>query len=171
MIRSIIPNKPGVIRRSIMHKRIAGNHRNYWIVVILAMIAAITNATTTLAHGVVIDYNVNVGVEIIAAFDSGEIMDQAQVSIFAPNDLANPWLVGTTDDQGRFFFTPDPKIAGTWDVQVRKAGHGEIIHIPIEGGTVLTNSSGFTGMQIFIMSASVIWGLIGTALYFSGRKN
>ncbi len=42
-----------------------------------------------------------------------------------------PWLTGICDQQGRFSFTPDPDLPGTWDVQVRQAGHGDIIHIPV----------------------------------------
>jgi hypothetical protein len=38
------------------------------------------------------------------------------------------------------------------------------------GGNAAT-SGGFTSFQILLMSGSVIWGFVGTALYFSGKKS
>lgn len=136
------------------------------IVILLALITT----TTALAHGVKIEYTISMTIEIIAMYDSGDPMADAQVTVYAPNDLANPWLTGTTDKTGRFTFTPDPEIPGTWDVQVRHAGHGDIVHIPIREGTAITGSTGFSPMQIILMGACVIWGFVGTALYFSRRK-
>lgn len=129
------------------------------------------------AHGVNIDYTVHnaVVIDIQAAFDTGEIMSEAQVTVYAPDDPATPWLTGTADENGTFSFTPDMTKPGTWDIQVRKAGHGHIIHIPLEETaaglqpTTTTTASGFTTLQIIIMSASVIWGFVGTALYFSQK--
>jgi nickel transport protein len=134
------------------------------------LILASVSTTTVLAHGAKIEYTINMVVEIMAAYDSGEPMADAQVTVYAPTDLETPWLTGTTDDEGRFTFAPDSEIAGTWDVQVRQAGHGDIVHIAIGEGVASTGSTGFTTLQIVLMSASVIWGFVGTALYFSRRK-
>jgi nickel transport protein len=134
------------------------------------LLLALFSTTTALAHGARIEYTINMAVEIVAAYDSGEPMAEAQVTIYAPNDLENPWLTGTTDDVGRFTFTPDPAIPGTWDVQVRQAGHGDIVHIPVGEGVASAGSTGFTTVQILLMSACVVWGFVGTALYFSRRK-
>ncbi|MEM9952457.1 MAG: hypothetical protein AAF846_12685 [Chloroflexota bacterium] len=185
-----------------------------------------------IAHGVRINHSINAStgeVTITAAFDTGEVLDEAAVIIFAPDDLINPWSTGVMDETGTYAFTPDYTIEGFWDVQVRKAGHGGLINIEItedmmpdssssavssddnsnstmitlsDGSEVLitgdvnfsvngdtitfetastdstpqnsvtnqSSTSGFTTAQIVIMSASVIWGFIGTALYFTGRK-
>ena len=48
----------------------------------------------------------------------------------------NPWLVGTADGDGHYAFVLDPALLGTWDIQYRKAGHGDIIHIPLEAGMI-----------------------------------
>lgn len=125
------------------------------------------------AHGAKIEYDV-IGQEVVitAAYDSGEPMAGAQVTVYAPNAPAVPWLTGTCDDDGRFSFTPDAAISGSWAVQVRQAGHGDIIHIPIgESAGEAGDSGGFTTLQIVIMSACVIWGFIGTALFFLRRKS
>ncbi|NEP84672.1 MAG: carboxypeptidase regulatory-like domain-containing protein [Okeania sp. SIO3B3] len=128
------------------------------------------------AHGVVIDYTVQnaVAIDIQAKFDTGQIMPEAQVTVYAPDDPQTPWLTSTTNENGKFSFTPDMSKPGTWDIQVRKAGHGHIIHVPLEDTTTglqttTTTSNGFTTLQIIIMSASVIWGFVGTALYFSQK--
>jgi nickel transport protein len=123
------------------------------------------------AHGVNINYTSNVEVEIIATYDSGTPMAGAQVAVYAPDDPTTPWLTGICDGEGRFSFTPDTARPGIWDVQVRLAGHGGMIHIPVGGDTTTADGQGgFSHLQIGIMSACVIWGSIGTALYFSKRR-
>ena len=98
-------------------------------------------------------------------------MAGGQVTVYAPDDPSTPWLTGTCDEEGRFIFTPDLSKSGTWDVQVRQSGHGDIVHIPIEeGGQLATSgSTGYTPLQIVLMGVSVAWGLVGTALFFSRR--
>jgi len=122
------------------------------------------------AHGAKIEYTVGMTVEIFAAYDSGEPMAGAQVTVYAPEDLSTPWLTGVCDDEGRFSFTPDTAKSGTWDIQVRQAGHGDIIHIPIGAAAAGPGGGGNTPLQIVLMAVCVIWGSIGTALYFSRRK-
>jgi len=128
--------------------------------------------TTAYAHGAEIQYTVDTTIAIIASYDSGEPMSGAQVVIYAPDDPANPWLTGVCDDEGRFSFSPDASKPGMWDVQVRQAGHGDIVHIPIGAGIEAPASDigGYTHLQIGLMAACVVWGSIGTALYFSRRR-
>lgn len=232
----------------------------------LAFLLAAGLASAVYAHGVTINYTISETgqVKLDAAFDTGEPMGEAQVTIYAPDDPAKPWLTGVADENGHFEFTVDPSKPGTWDIQFRKAGHGEMIHITIEqvavdvevpssagpeataetaaeaetesqpaepavetgsgeaetpvepepagavaetpapaaepehdmssvdpsmpettqpaGGetakqqvVVVSSSSsgstGFTTLQILLMSGSVIWGFIGTALYFARRSS
>ena len=122
------------------------------------------------AHGAKIEYKVGMTVEIVATYDSGEPMAGAQVTVYAPDNPSTPWLTGVCDGEGRFSFTPDTTIAGTWDVQLRQAGHGDIVHIPIGTDSAGNGGGGNTPLQIVLMAACVIWGSIGTALYFSRRK-
>lgn len=185
-------------------------------------------------HGVRINHTIDETsgeITVVAAFDTGEPLAEAQIIIFAPNDLVNPWLTDTTDEDGAYTFTPDYEIEGFWDVQVRQAGHGGLVNIELtsdmapseeaalasdtnssqavpmtisdtsafvisgdaqfqvegnivisatgnitqaEDATTITDDvlgNGFTTGQIVIMAASVIWGFIGTALYFSRRSS
>jgi nickel transport protein len=124
---------------------------------------------TVFAHGAQITYQIKPTVEIEATYDSGEPLARGQVTVYAPSDPATPWLTGVCDEEGRFAFTPDPAIPGTWDVQVRQAGHGDIVHIPIGEDGPTAEGAGFTPLQIALMAGSVVWGAVGTALFFSRR--
>jgi nickel transport protein len=139
------------------------------LVLPLAFLLALGLTTTVSAHGVKIDYTINLAVEIVATYDTGEPMSGGQVTVYAPNDPATTWLTGVCDEEGRFTFTPDPNQPGTWDVQVRQAGHGDMIHIPIGEDVALAGGTGYTSLQIMLMGACVVWGFVGTALFFSCR--
>ncbi|NJO73839.1 MAG: carboxypeptidase regulatory-like domain-containing protein [Leptolyngbyaceae cyanobacterium RM1_406_9] len=149
-----------------------------------------------IAHGVEINYQATEAIALQANYDSGEPMAEAQVSVYSPEDPSTPWLTGTADASGRFVFAPDPSIPGNWEVQVRQAGHGEILNIPVGGeeGVLATSADGSrepgasatdgesdsqivssTGDNLSLpqkglMAVSVIWGFVGTALFFLARK-
>lgn len=144
-----------------------------------------------IAHGVQMEYRTTQAIEVKAEFDSGDPMANAQVAVFAPNDPAEPWMTGTTNGAGLFIFEPDPAIAGTWEVQVRQAGHGDIIAIPVaetpdeaaagasaspdQPTAIASNAaSGTTAdlspVQKGMLGGATIWGFVGTALFFSSRK-
>ena len=123
------------------------------------------------AHGAKIEYTVDIAIEIVATYDDGQPMANAQVTVYAPDDPSTPWLTGVCDDEGHFSFIPDTSKPGTWDVQVRQAGHGDIVHITIGEDMVGTGSvGGYTLLQIILMAACFVWGSVGTALYFSQRR-
>jgi len=127
-------------------------------------------ATPSYAHGAKIEYTLNMTVEIQATYDNGDPMDEAQVTVYAPDDPSTPWLTGTCDKEGRFTFTPDTSMPGTWDVQVRKAGHGDMVHIPVGEQGATSGSTGYTPLQYLLMGATTVWGFVGTALFFSRPK-
>jgi nickel transport protein len=161
--------------------------RTRTITVILLMLL-MSLAPRAFAHGIKLDYIATsktvMVVNVHAAFDSGEPMGGAQVAIYAPNDPSTPWQTSVCDAQGNFTFTPDSSLPGTWEVQVRQAGHGSTVYVEVGDTSVQqTNrdatesvprasgsSRSFTPMQYIVMGASVVWGLAGTALYFSGQS-
>lgn len=103
------------------------------LIFLLALALMLGLSSVAYAHGVVINYTVNEEtgeLEFEAMFDNGEVLANAQVTIYAPDDPATPWLTAKADENGRFAFAPDQ--VGRWDVQFRVAGHGDIIHINIE---------------------------------------
>jgi len=151
-----------------------------------------------IAHGSTIQFRTTQAIEIQARYDSGTPMSEAQVTVYAPNDLATPWMQGVTDQEGRFTFTPDFEQPGHWDVKVRQAGHGDIVSIPIgevADATVVAEDAAtpaeaaatpeitadgvaraqwagrdYTPLQKWTMAAAGIWGFVGTALFFTRRK-
>ncbi len=142
------------------------------ICLIFVLILGLVLPIKALAHGAKIEYTVDMAIELVATYDNGEPMAGAQVTVYAPDDPSTPWLTGVCDDEGRFSFMPDTSKPGTWDVQVRQAGHGDIVHIPIGEGMVGTGGAGgYAPLQIVLMAACVVWGSVGTALYFSRRRN
>lgn len=146
-----------------------------------------------IAHGANIEYKSTNALQINATYDSGQPMSNAQVTIYAPDDPATPWLTGTTDENGGFIFVPDSTKVGNWEVKVRQAGHGDIISIPgaipgenspssinqnqpnAENQSVTQNqrsvsSQNYTPIQKGLMIISVGWGFVGTALFFSRKS-
>ena len=141
-------------------------------VVVSICLLIIFPAGEALAHGVELEYIESNAIEVTACYDTGGPMAGAQVAVFAPGSPAEPWLTGTCDEDGKFFFVPDPEIPGLWEVQARLAGHGGLIRIEVDGSAVSpASTTGFIGPQKFLMIAAVIWGLFGTALYFSRRQS
>lgn len=133
-------------------------------------------ASPVLAHGAAIEGSLVPGIAVRAAYDTGEPMTGGQVSVFAPSNPVEPWLTGVSDDEGRFGFVPDPREEGVWAVQVRQAGHGAIVHVRVgaAGADVEPAPSPATGLdplQRALAAAAVVWGFIGTALFFwRGRR-
>ena len=145
-------------------------------------------ALPAIAHGVTVAHRQVSTVEINAQFETGEPMANAQVLVYAPDNPTEPWQQGTTNDQGKFSFTPDTAQPGNWEVMVRQAGHGVATTIPVEApstensasdpgteaeaepNSLISPSTGLSPVQQGITIGSVIWGFIGTALFFARGK-
>lgn len=151
-----------------MHARVDGHARARRTVATAAVLLAVFFFPSVAAgHGVDLSYEAREGIEIIAVYDGGQPMAGAQVAVFAPNEPAEPVLTGVCDDDGRFFFVPDPEIPGVWEVRVRDAGHGGMLRIDVAAGEIASGeSTSLTNAQRALMALAVTWGLIGTALYF-----
>ena len=148
---------------------------------LLTLLSLVFIPEKILAHGANIEYQESSAITIQAKYDDGQPMANAQVAVYAPSDPANPWLKGTTDDDGHFSFVPnaDPENMGNWDVKVRQAGHGNITSIPVADGKlaevahphILSAGVGYSPSQKIVMAAAVGWGFVGTALFFSRSKS
>ena len=107
-----------------------------------------------------------------AMYDTGEVMAFADVLVFPPGSASSAASI-KTDKKGVFLFTPDAP--GTWTFQVRdSSGHGMRINLQIDESLALISESrpgsGINMLQKIVMALSIVWGAIGTALYFKGRK-
>lgn len=150
-----------------------GTERFWGTIAILLMVLLFGFTPSAYAHGTEIDLSEAEAIQIHARFDNGDPMSNAQVYIYAPTDRTKPWLTGEANVDGYFVFVPDRTMGGTWDVQVRTAGHGDWGYIDIAEGAVISlaaSSSGMTIAQIVMMSAAIIWGFVGTAFYFLRPK-
>jgi nickel transport protein len=144
-----------------------------WIIIIIIMMLILNSPMIAYAHGVVAGYSKQTGIVISANYDTGHPMSEAQVSVFAPDNPAKPWLTSTLDKNGRFSFVPDASLPGTWSVQVRQLGHGAMIHIPMSENGIQESASGpanLSLLQRLVMAVCVVWGSVGTALYFSRKR-
>lgn len=145
-------------------------------------------AVPAIAHGVTVEHRQVSSVEIEARFETGEPMANAQVLVYAPGNPTEPWQQGNTDDQGRFKFAPDAAQPGNWEVMVRQAGHGVLTTIPVaesaaaspapdpgaeaevSSNSLISPNTGLSPVQRGVTIGAVIWGFIGTALFFARGK-
>lgn len=116
-------------------------------------------------------------------------MASAQVVVYSPQNPNEPWSTGQTNEQGEFEFSPDTD--GNWEVVVRQAGHGTTVSVPVVPLTQAAQitsadtSQPSTSLATAIVSSSeplsnplqrwasagaALWGLVGTALFFSRGK-
>ena len=110
--------------------------------------------------------------EIVNSGKTGDVMSDADVLFFPPGATSVSSTV-KTDKDGIFFFSPDKP--GTWTFQVRdKSGHGMRVNLQIdESLSVKCGPRDGTGLNIIqkvLMALCVIWGAIGTALYFKLKR-
>ncbi|MCP4134405.1 MAG: hypothetical protein GY754_25760 [bacterium] len=113
------------------------------------------------------------GFGIQALYSDGSPMSDSEVTVVAPGSvITRPFITGITDKKGNFFFLPDQK--GKWKIIVDDGmGHrldsgiaiSETMEaVPLPGGGSLNM------LQKIIMAICVVWGAIGTALYFYRKK-
>lgn len=147
------------------------------VVKVALLLALLPVADRLLAHAAIVKGQEVSGVWVEAIYETGEPMAEAQVTVYGPDNPTKPLMTGLTDASGVFTFVPPPEAAGLWVVQVRQAGHGAMVSIPLgatlqEGRPAVTAASsaaGVTGTQRLVMAAAVVWGFVGTALFFSRR--
>lgn len=156
----------------------------------LLLFSALFQPVKAMAHGVKIEHRMTQVLEIQATYDTGTPLKNAQVTVYAPENPTIPWKQGMTDEKGNFMFIPDEDQNGYWEVKVRQAGHGGIVSIPmsLESNSQSLNSdsqnqkilpktsefsAAYTPVQKGLMIGSVVWGCVGTALFFAqfNRKN
>lgn len=126
------------------------------------------------AHGTDIVWQIADGVVIIdAVFDSGEPMVNAQIVAYAPDNPSEPYFQGIADENGHIEFPIDAAITGSWDISIRTAGHGEMLHVPVDSSASSVIGAGNQGRsqtQTILLAGAVIVVLGGVALYFMRGK-
>lgn len=122
------------------------------------------------AHGAIATVSQTFSIE--ANYVSGEPMAQAQVAVYSPDNLDQPWTTGETNQEGEFDFSPDA--SGTWEVVIRQAGHGTTVSVPVDMDP--THQATATGTLVarpasrWASAGAAFLGLVGIALFFSRGK-
>ena len=75
-------------------------------------------------------------IELHSGFANGEPLKGADVVIYAPNQPGRVWAKGLTDSKGRFAFAPDLSIQGDWEVEITRAGHADILTVPVSANGI-----------------------------------
>jgi nickel transport protein len=131
------------------------------LIATLAFLAAVGLPTSALAHSVETDYLVNGStLDFQSIYSTGEPLDGAEVTIYAPNNPDQPWAEITADAEGRFNFTPDVSIPGNWEVVIRQDGHGDIWTVPVTSAGIAVDQIA-DGPKRDVHYASSPWMMAG----------
>lgn len=102
------------------------------LLVPLALLSLLAIPAQAIAHSVETNYlKINEMLELETVFSTGEPLKSANVKVYAPGKPDQPWLEGTTDENGKFAFEPDKSIPGEWEVFIKERGHADILTIPV----------------------------------------
>ena len=101
----------------------------------IALLAIVGFAPKAFAHMIETDFNVfEQELEFTSTFSSGEPVQDAQVTIYAPSNPEEPWVELTTDENGQFSFIPDESIPGDWEIRIEQdVSHGDLWTVPVTG--------------------------------------
>ncbi|WP_228021926.1 carboxypeptidase-like regulatory domain-containing protein [Vasconcelosia minhoensis] len=164
-----------------MESRFSLKNVAFWLSALLVAMAG--GSPKAMAHKTELEYRKAQAVQVEAVYSGGQPMSNAQVTVYAPDNPQAAWRTGTTDEQGRFTFLPDQ--SGTWEVRVRKAGHGSFLTVSVEEGeteSAETEPASFSGSgwlsagrdtsttNQVLYSAAGAWGFFGTALFLVRRR-
>jgi nickel transport protein len=130
--------------------------------IFLALVVSIVLLLTpsVFAHGVEISHQWSGDkIVITCRYDDGSPMTGAAIDIFAPNDPANPLIIGQTDNSGSFSFVPNRTQTGVWGVRARLDGHGTMEYITIEKARLFsaeTMLQSLLGIAVLVFLAAAI---------------
>ena len=96
------------------------------------LLLAFAMPTKVLAHAIETNYLLLLSkLEFRSTYSTGEPVQGAEVKVFAPNDMSQPWKTIMTNEEGRFAFAPDPSIPGNWEVEIKQEGHEDYWTVPV----------------------------------------
>lgn len=123
-----------------------------------------------LAHGLLYDLKMGKTLIIKVGYDGGEPMSYSEIKIYSPDGDKLEYQNGFTDANGNFAFIPNR--AGKWKIVISD-GMGHVFSKDLmvnEGIKIEAITQGLGPWQKLIIAISIVWGLIGTALYFKRVK-
>lgn len=129
----------------------------------LMLVAALGLAavpTKAMAHQVQTNYFLNGpagdSLELQTTFSNGQPLKGAKVTVYAPDQPFRAQITGKTDNQGRFTFTPDQAMSGDWEVNIERAGHQDILTVPVtEAGIEINELASVDNSDVHYASSPV----------------
>lgn len=110
--------------------------RNTFLMLAAVGIAAVP--TKAFAHQVQTDYilsgdqfTTQEDLKLRTTFSNGQPLKGAKVKVYSPEQAFRPYATGVTDSQGRVTVNVDESVPGEWEVQIQRAGHGDILYVPV----------------------------------------
>jgi nickel transport protein len=103
------------------------------VVALVLCLALFGFPAQALAHQVETFYFMRDQLEFQSTFSNGEPFVGATVEIYAPDNLDEPWMTTTTDEEGRFAFMPDESIPGEWEISIEdeEQSHADYWTVPV----------------------------------------
>ncbi len=131
----------------------------------------ISAASILYAHGAKYEILSRGVLGVKASYEAGDPMADARVMVYAPNS-SEVFFLTKTDKNGIASFSPDR--AGLWTLMIRdNTGHGLRVNLNVDDTMTVSQGDRAAGtttpLQKIIMAICVIWGLMGTALYFKRK--
>ena len=87
------------------------------------------------AHAITTDYRLlperSNTLEIQSTFSEVESFPGAPVVVYSPENPDQPWILGTTDEEGKFSFQPEPGVTGIWSVEIGEDSHWDQLNVPV----------------------------------------
>jgi nickel transport protein len=122
------------------------------------------------SHGINADIITTGVIGVKFSYDGLSPMKNAIVKIYSPDNYDAPSLTSRSNEQGIVFFLPDKK--GEWIIMAKDdGGHTTRVNIPVTENMIAKSSgSSLSYLQKIIIAVCVIWGLIGTGLFFSIKR-
>ncbi len=121
-------------------------------------------------HGINYSLTQKSKLSITFTYEGGEPMKNATVLFFAPGNYNKYAFKKTTDNSGRVEFSPEKK--GEWIIMAKQAGgHVKRVNLKVSENMLLRSSKGsLSFLQKIIIAFCVLWGFVGTALYFKSIR-
>ncbi|MEO0770176.1 MAG: hypothetical protein AAFY72_12225 [Cyanobacteria bacterium J06649_4] len=105
------------------------------LLMLAAAVGMATVPTQAMAHRVQTNYFINSqegdSIELRTTFSNGEPLKGAKVTVTSPAQPFRSKTIGKTDNQGRITFSPDAEVSGDWEVNIERAGHQDILTVPV----------------------------------------
>ena len=112
-------------------------------------------------------------IKFTAKFTSGEPFKNGKITIYAPDNTEEPWLVTQMNEKGEFEFEPDRAKEGDWTIDIGEGGHWDSWTVPVKAtkkgvtyGEISDASSQLPEIpaQLLVIGAACLSGGVGSAL-------